>query len=163
VSSGGVLRLYVNGIKDAEAVLDDAGGSVGASATGGDLHLGRDPWRAGTHAYLDDFRWYDRAFSGSEIRALTYPSLDGMGADFVSLGCMKCRFPEAVRRCEQGGGCHGGEGGAHLCSAQELLSGGLHTARAMGWLSASPEVWFEGETEGGSFSDAMKLGLCCTD
>lgn len=153
--AGGVLRLYVNGLRDSEVVLDEAGGAAGAEAEAwGDLHLGRDPWRAGVKAYLDDFRWYDRALAVSEIRALTYPSLTGMGSDFVRLGCVGCRFTDAVRSCGSR---------SHLCTQEELLSGGLQAARAAGWLAASPEVWFHGVNESERFADAAKLGLCCSD
>jgi hypothetical protein len=155
--SGGVLRLFVNGLKDAEAVLVDVGGKVGASAPGSDLYLGRDPWRAGINGYLDDFRWYDSALSAGEIKALTYPSLAGIGTDSITLGCAECRYPDAVRSCEASGVAD--QEGAHLCNTQELLSGGLQTARAMGWLSASPEVWYAGEND----FEAKKLGLCCVD
>lgn len=146
-SVGGVLRLYINGAKDGEVIVESP-----RVVGGGELYLGRDPWHAGIKAYLDDFRWYSRALSADEIRALTYPSLTGMDADFVHLGCLACPFTEAVRSCG---------GRTHLCSLQELFSGGFHTARAMGWLAASPEVWFHGEEGDGSSSDVRKLGLCC--
>lgn len=144
-----VLRLYVNGILDGEIILE------GMQMTGGgDIHLGRDPWRAGIKGYLDDFRWYTRALTHPEIRALTFPSLTGMGIDEVHLGCSSCRFPEAVKSC----GTH-----AHLCSLQELLTGGFHTARAMGWLSQSPEIWYHNEEGDDLFSNVKKLGLCCAN
>jgi len=149
--TGSVLRLYINGVKDGETILQEppAGG-------GGDLYLGRDPWRAGTKAYLDDFRWYSRELSSSEIRALIFPSLTGMGADFVQLGCSSCAYSVAATGCESRR--------AHLCSLQELFAGGFHTARAMGWLAASPEVWYHGEVGlGAETSGQQKLGLCCTD
>jgi len=146
---GGALRLYVNGAKDGEVIMD------GPRALGaGDLFIGRDPWRAGVKAYLDDFRWYGRALSTAEVRALVYPSLTGAAADFVHLGCTSCKFTEAARSCGSR---------THLCSLQELFSGGFHAARAMGWLSASPEVWYNGGHGEDHFSDVRKMGLCCSD
>jgi hypothetical protein len=149
--SGSVLRLYVNGLKDAEAILDQDGG---AASSGGDLYIGGDPWRAGIKAYIDDFRWYNRGLSPAEIRALTFPSLTGMGSEFVHLGCASCKFTEAVNSCGQR---------AHLCSVQELFAGGLHTARSMGWLAASPEVWYHGDEGEDRFNGAHRLGLCCAN
>jgi len=146
---GGVLRLYVNGGKEGEVVLDTP-----PALGDGDLYLGRDPVRAGIRAYLDDFRWYNRAVPVEEIRALLYPSLTGIAVDFVRLGCSACQFTEAVRSCSSK---------THLCSLQELFSGGFHVARAMGWLTASPEVWYHDDEGGDRFSGVRKLGLCCTD
>ena len=74
----------------------------------GNIHLGRDPWRAGTAAYIDDFRWYNTALGEAEMGALTYPRITGMLGDrFVSLGCSSCTFTDAVKSC----GKH-----KHLCT-----------------------------------------------
>eukprot|EP00747_Dinoflagellata_sp_TGD_P184776 gnl/TRDRNA2_/TRDRNA2_40729_c0_seq1.p1 gnl/TRDRNA2_/TRDRNA2_40729_c0~~gnl/TRDRNA2_/TRDRNA2_40729_c0_seq1.p1 ORF type:complete len:390 (+),score=74.86 gnl/TRDRNA2_/TRDRNA2_40729_c0_seq1:106-1275(+) len=148
--TGSVLRLYVNGIKDGETILE-AGPYV---PMGGDLHVGRDPWRAGTKAFLDDFRWYNRELTASEVRALTFPSLTGIGADFVHLGCASCTFTDAVKACGET---------SHMCSLQELFSGGFQTARVMGWLAASPEVWYHNEQNQDMFTGVRKLGLCCVN
>lgn len=146
--TGSVLRLYINGLKDGEVILE----GPAAEDLAGDLYLGRDPWRAGTKAYMDDFRWYDRELAGGEVKALTYPSLTGMSSDFVRLGCASCNFVDAVKSCGSSG---------HLCSLQELLAGGFHAARAMGWLSKQPEVWYHNQQHGDVFSGVLKLGLCC--
>jgi len=146
-STGSILRLFINGIMDGEVVLERS-----PSRRGGDLYIGRDPWRAGVKAYVDDFRWYDRSLSTSELRMLTYPSLTGISAGFVHLGCSSCQLTEAARSCSKSR--------AHVCSQQELLAGGFHTARAMGWLDSSPEVWYNTEKD---FSPKEKLGLCCAD
>lgn len=150
--TGNVLRLYVNGLKDGEAIIEESSWSGE-----GDLHIGRDPWRRGTKCYLDDLRWYNRPLAPSEVRALTSPSITGIGTDFVHLGCSTCTFTEAVRRCQ---------GHAHLCSLQELFAGGFHTARVMGWLTSSmPEVWYYNQKDGDGdvFAGDRKLGLCCTN
>lgn len=148
-TAGGAMRLYINGVKDGEIIVDSP-----RVVGGGELYLGRDPWRAGVKAYLDDFRWYTRAVAADEIRAVLYPSLTGVAGDFVRLGCASCTFTEAVRSCT---------GRSHLCSLQELFSGGFHTARAMGWLAASPEVWYDSEEGTQRFSGAGRMGLCCAD
>lgn len=148
--AGGVLRLFVNGLRDGEVILE------GAATPSGDLHVGRDPWRAGTRGYLDDLRWYNREMSESEIRALALPGITGVGVDAVRLGCSGCTFPDAIKSCETG---HD----THLCSLQELFSGGFHTARVMGWLSSSAEVWYHNEQEPNAFSGVRKLGLCCAN
>jgi len=144
-----VLRLHMNGIKDGEVILEGD-----TNAIPGDLHIGRDPWRSGTKAYIDDFRWYGRALQISEIRALTFPSLTGMGTDYVHLGCVACKFSDAVRSCGST---------SHMCSLQELFAGGFHTARAMGWLATSSEVWYYNDDEEGMFTGMKKLGLCCAN
>jgi len=151
VSTGGVLRLYINGQKDGEAIVGEAR-SI-AEDQGAFLHLGRDPWRAGVKAYMDDFRWYSRVIQPSEIRALTFPSLTGIGVDFVHLGCTSCTYPEAVDRCTSSR--------RSLCSLQDLFAGGFHTARVMGWLPAVPEVWYYNERGVDLFAGNKKLGLCC--
>lgn len=147
---GGVLRLFVNGQKDGEAILEDA------ASPAGDLHVGRDPWRAGTKSYLDDLRWYRRELGEGEIRALAFPGITGVGADAVKLGCTSCTLPEAVKACEVG---HG----THLCSLQELFSGGFHGARVMGWLTSAAEVWYHNEQEPDAFTGVRRLGLCCAE
>lgn len=153
-STGSVLRLYVNGIKDNEAILELPSAGDGDF---GHLFLGRDPWRAGTKAYIDDFRWYDRTMSQSELKALTFPMLTGYAADNVHLGCPMCTYPEATNVCAQ-------NTGIHLCSLQELLTGGFHTARSMGWLTGRHEVWYmHEESHEGLFTGLRKLGLCCTE
>eukprot|EP00928_Gymnodinium_smaydae_P063095 TRINITY_DN46778_c0_g1_i1.p1 TRINITY_DN46778_c0_g1~~TRINITY_DN46778_c0_g1_i1.p1 ORF type:complete len:477 (+),score=70.97 TRINITY_DN46778_c0_g1_i1:87-1433(+) len=162
--AGGVLRLYINGIKDGEVILDDGvpdvassvGDSVGTDSQGG-LYLGRDPWRAGISAYIDDFRWYDRPLAAAELKALTFPSLTGPGAEFTRLGCLSCSYAESALSC-------GRIRGSHLCSSEELLAGGLQTARAMGWLAVTPRVWHRSVHEEESYDPKeQKLGLCCLD
>merc|ERR1719476_706091 len=117
-----------------------------------ELYLGRDPWRAGTKAYIDDFRWYSRGISVDEVGAMIFPSLTGMVGAGTHLGCSQCSFSEAVRSCGTS---------SHLCSLQELLSGGFHAARVMGWLTPTSEVWYHNEQNGDIFSGVQKLGLCC--
>jgi len=151
-STGGVMRLYLNGQLDGEAIVSPSESVPGVAGNKAKLHIGRDPWRAGTKSYLDDFRWYTRVLLPSEIRALTFPSLTGIGTDFVKLGCSKCTFPEAVKTCK---------GDAHMCSLQELFAGGFHTARVMGWLPPVPEVWYYNEKGVDLFAGQKKLGLCC--
>lgn len=145
-STGSVLRLFVNGLQDGEVIIE------GADPSSGDLHIGRDPWRAGIKGYVDDFRWYNRGLSPGEIQAMLFPSLTGIGTDFVHLGCSSCSFTDAVRSCKDR---------SHLCSLQELFAGGFHTARVMGWLANSPEVWYHNEQSNDLFTGMRKLGLCC--
>lgn len=154
---GSMLRLYVNGARDGEVIVDD--NSRPQSVANGELFIGRDPWRAGVKAYIDDFRWYTRAVTLDEIRALLYPRMTGMAAsNFMQLGCASCHFNAAVSSCGKEG-----RHGTHLCSLQELLSGGFHLARAMGWLAANPEVWYSGEAADPFSASKEKLALCCAD
>lgn len=151
-STGGVMRLFINGQLDGEAIVGATQQISSLAGTKAPLRLGRDPWRAGFKGYMDDFRWYNRVLLPSEVRALTFPSLTGIGTDFVHLGCSKCTFPEAVSKCK---------GNSHMCSLQELFAGGFHTARVMGWLPPVPEVWYYNERGVDLFAGATKLGLCC--
>jgi hypothetical protein len=147
-STGGVMRLYINGQLDNEAIV----GASRLEYSRAPIFIGRDPWRSGTKGYLDDFRWYSRVLQDAEIRSLTFPSLTGMSSDFVHLGCKSCTFPEAVGQCK---------GDTHLCSLQELFAGGFHTARVMGWLPPVPEVWYYNEHGIDLFAGQKKMGLCC--
>jgi hypothetical protein len=147
-STSGVMRLYINGQMDGEAIV----GATEKSWNKAPLHIGRDPWRSGVKGYLDDFRWYSRVMMSAEIRSLTFPSLTGIGTEFVHLGCTKCTFPEAVGKCK---------GDSHMCSLQELFEGGFHTARVMGWLPPVPEVWYYNQKGIDLFAGQKKLGLCC--
>lgn len=151
-STGGVMRLFINGQMDGEAIVGATEGVPDLSGNQAPIHLGKDPWRSGFKGYLDDFRWYNRVMLPSEIRALTFPSLTGIGTDFVHLGCSSCTFPEAVGKCK---------GDSHMCSLQELFAGGYHTARVMGWLPPVPEVWYYNERGVDLFAGQKKLGLCC--
>ena len=156
VCGGDVLRLYINGLKDAEKILEGSW-----SGGEGPLHIGRDEWRSGTKAYLDDFRWYKRELSEGEVKALSFPSVTGIPSDFVQLGCGSCTYPEAENACK--------DKGVHVCSKQELYEGGYHVARIMGWLASAPGVWHQlsgNEAKSPTseyFSGARKLGLCCED
>jgi hypothetical protein len=150
-STGGVMRLFINGQLDSEAIVGTESSSA-ATFSKAPVYIGRDPWRSGVKGYLDDFRWYNRVLIPAEIRSLTFPSLTGIGADFVHLGCKSCTFPEAVGQCK---------GDSHLCSLQELFAGGFHTARVMGWLPAVPEVWYYNEHGVDLFAGQKKMGLCC--
>jgi hypothetical protein len=151
-STGGVMRLYINGQLDGEAIVGVTEQVPSLAGNNAALYIGRDPWRSGVKGYLDDFRWYNRVLIPAEIRSLTFPSLTGIGADFVHLGCKSCTFPEAVGQCK---------GDSHLCSLQELFAGGFHTARVMGWLPTVPEVWYYNEHGDDLFAGQKKMGLCC--
>jgi len=150
VCTGSVLRLYLNGVEDGNVVIE----APPAAHEGSILYLGRDPWRAGTKSFVDDFRWYSRAVATDEIRAMLYPGLTGTAAaDLVTLACTSCRFPEAAQKCSSRQ--------RHLCSMQELFSGALHSARATGWLTSSSEVWSSEDEGAERFDGRHKVGLCC--
>jgi hypothetical protein len=152
VSTGSVVRLYVNGLQDCEAIME-----VPLEHSTGQLFIGRDPWRAGTKCYLDDFRWYSRALPQKEIKALTVPLLTGLAPDNLRLGCPACTFAEAARSCAL-------TRGFHVCSEQELTLGGFHAARAAGWLSGAGDVWYVSDkAHDDYFTGTRKLALCCAD
>ncbi|MEW6513263.1 MAG: DUF6701 domain-containing protein [Pseudomonadota bacterium] len=62
VSSGGILRVYLNGVLD--STQDYAGDSV---SNNGPLYLGKDPWYPGFGGELDEFKIFDSALSATDI------------------------------------------------------------------------------------------------
>lgn len=148
--TGNVLRLYINGVQDAQMIVEETPEASEKST----LKIGRDPWRAGVKGFIDDFRWYSRGLARDEVSAMLYPGLTGNAASTaVSLACLSCRYPEAVRKCNNQR--------RYLCSMQELFAGGLHTARSSGWLSSSSEVWSSEDEGDQRFDGRVRLGLCC--
>jgi len=141
--AGGVLRLYLNGLLEAEQVVAST-----VRVNSGPLRIGKDPWRAGSSLYLDDLRVYDADLSAPEVLSLAPTSLTGM-AGKVRLGCMSCDRAAAVTACEP----------SRLCSLTELYVHGFHTARAQGWARSTDEFWYHNQDDmSGSTS---RLALCC--
>jgi len=148
-AEGSLLRLFVNGIKDSEAIL--SGKPVTNS---GDLHVGRDAFRAGFGGFIDDIRFYNEALTEPAIQGFLAGSLTGISSyDVIHLGCLSCSWAQAMSLnfCPDT---------YHLCSLEELYSGGFHLARVQGWLSVSKDVWYRGAPQQ-RFGE--KLGLCCQD
>mmetsp|Transcript_11276 Transcript_11276/g.25566 ORF Transcript_11276/g.25566 Transcript_11276/m.25566 type:complete len:256 (+) Transcript_11276:1-768(+) len=144
-SGGSVLRVYLNGLKEGELLLQ---GQVVASQ--GPYRLGRDPWRVGTKGFLDDLRLYNYPLELPDIKALVSPALAPAtpGSD-VTLGCQGCTWAEAAKACSTQGS---------LCSLRDLYSGGFHLARRQGWLTEGAELHHTSSNR-----TAVGVGLCCTE
>jgi hypothetical protein len=143
-NSGGVLRLFVNGLPEAERVL-----SSPVMPNNGLLRVGKDPWRAGSNMYLDDLRLYDVGLQSHEVAALAPATLTGISASNVRLGCLACERQAAVVSCEQ----------TRLCSLLELYAHGFHVARAQGWAQASDDFWYHNQQD--TSGAPQRVALCC--
>ena len=159
---GHSLRLYVNGLLDAENV------TVGTIVQNvGPMRIGGDPWRpaGGMGGYVDEFKLHGRALSTDEIQAGSSFALGGVEASFVELGCMGCAIETARASCRSG---------YHLCNMRDLYAGGLMVARTMGWATSTSHVWTAEEVAAGGASNsswngaapgavAAGLALCCAE
>lgn len=162
VVEGHSLRLFVNGLLDAE---NSTVGTIVQNS--GPLRLGGDPWRpaGGFDGYIDEFKLYDRALATDEIQAGASTAFGGVEPSFVELGCMGCALASAHAACRSG---------YHLCNHRDLYAGGLMVARAMGWATSNSHVWTAEESSAGGGVNSswggnapgvvqVGLGLCCMD
>jgi len=144
-----VMTIFINGIKDNEAMLT---GDVLLNT--GAWHVGKDLYLPGTSMYLDNLKIYNHAMDEAALQVEASAALPGLGPNFLRLGCKSCEMRQAIERCAS-------TGGYHLCRRLELNGGGLMVARAMGYLDMASEHW-EAEDEEPNVS-LEKLGLCCQD
>jgi hypothetical protein len=142
--SGGVLRLFLNGLPEAEQVVNSP-----VSANEGMFRVGKDPWRSGSSMYLDDLRLYDVALPEEEVVALAPAHITGISSTSVRLGCLSCDRAAAVTSCEP----------ARLCSLVELYAEGFHTARIQGWAHSTDEFWYHNQED--LSGAAERLAICC--
>lgn len=144
------LRLYINGILDAENT------TVGSPVLNqGTLYVGNDPWRpsSGIAGYVDELRYYSRVLSTDEIQAEAQPALGLVEPSFVELGCMGCAFDTCPKACRQG---------FRMCTERDLYSGGYYVARHMGWASPSTHIWSAADGNDPSTANSQTgLCICC--
>ena len=92
---------------------------------------------------------------------------DAMGASgprFVKLGCGNCSVVELEQSCAE-------HEDYHPCYCQELMGGGLQSARVNGWLRGPSQNWrFHAVVQNpsacvlaGGESPAKQTGFCCRD
>jgi len=162
VISGQMMQLYINGNIDSQLILK--GKVIGNK---GDLYIGKDPWRTGTKMYIDNLKIYNTGISSKQIEAESYFSNPLIGPNYAVLGCEKCTFLDGLDSCG-----NNAFGSYHMCSFEELYSGGYLLARKNGWFKFGTEVWTreskeemekkKKENEIGN-PNIMKMTICCSD
>jgi len=179
LKGGAALSLYVNGVKDCPLVSGSRRGAScppnGASFAWdegdvkhntGPLYVGADPFMSGAAMFLDSLRIYNIALPEKDIVAEANDALGILGNRFVRLGCQNCTASELQGACAE-------LDDYHPCLCQELMGGGLTSARAMGWLRGPSASWrFHAEGMGASSCllggasasvPAGRPGFCCAD
>jgi len=146
-AEGRNLRLYINGILDAENTT--AGSPV---MNKGPLYIGNDPWRpaGGTNAYVDEVKYFNRILSVDEIQAEAQSALGICEPAFAELGCMGCSLDNCPKTCRHG---------YRMCTQRDHHMCGYHIARSMGWAASDTRIW---RAEDGKATDiaAGESGLC---
>jgi hypothetical protein len=153
VKDGNKLKLYVNGILDAQVTLK---GDL--NTNNGPLFIGNTPWLKDQCDFpflLDELRYYDMPVEEDKIQAEASPVLGGIEPNFIRLGCMECTLEAAAQVCKEG---------YRLCSSIELHTGGYQIARSMGWLNWNTHIWTNGALKTPKdFENLKGLGLCCAE
>jgi hypothetical protein len=153
VKESGKIKLYVNGILDAESTLKGD-----TSTNSGDLYIGNVPWLKGQCDFpfiIDELRYYNIPIEEDRIQAEASPVLGGIEPSFLRLGCIECTLTQAAQVCKDG---------YRLCTSIELHTGGYQIARSMGWLSWNTHIWTNGALKSPEdFENLNGLGLCCAE
>lgn len=158
IFSGQMVQLYINGILDNQKILK---GKIIINE--GEFHIGKDPWHEGVKAYIDEIKIYNTAIKSKIIEAESSVGIPLIGSNYVSLGCEKCSFLQALNSCPEL---------YHMCSFPELYSGAYLIARRNGWFKFGSEVWtrdsqkeMEENKEGNEIGDpnVLKMSICCSD
>jgi hypothetical protein len=151
VKEGAKLKLYVNGILDAQVTFKSD-----ASLNQGNLYIGNVPWlkeQCNFPFLIDEVRYYNVPIEEDRIQAEASPVLGGIEPSFLQLGCMNCSLKDASQSCSEN---------YRLCSSIELHTGGYQIARAMGWLDSKTHMWTHGALKTPADFDKLKgLALCC--
>eukprot|EP01017_Pseudomicrothorax_dubius_P038066 TRINITY_DN5655_c0_g1_i4.p1 TRINITY_DN5655_c0_g1~~TRINITY_DN5655_c0_g1_i4.p1 ORF type:complete len:187 (-),score=32.38 TRINITY_DN5655_c0_g1_i4:11-571(-) len=106
--------------------------------------------------WAEEFRFYNRAVSDIELEAEM--SLHGIEPSYFKLGCVDCTLDEALKSCLEG---------YHICTRDEILTGGFQLARRIGWTERNRNIW-SSEAVNEDYmarltNDTLGLGLCCND
>jgi len=149
-AEGNNLRLFVNGILDAENT------TIGTPVMNqGPLYVGNDPWRpaGGIASYVDELRYYDRVLTVDEIQAEAQFAFASVEPAFVELGCMGCSLDSCPKTCREG---------YRICSQRDLYAGGYFVARGMGWATTETKIWSAEDGKSVPAGDvASGLCMCC--
>ncbi len=169
----------MNGVKDCPVVGNNRhqsgcppGGATYAWDEGdvqhntGPLYVGADPFMSGAAMFLDALKVYNVALPEREIVLEANDALGLAGPRFVRLGCTNCTLAELQQNCAE-------MDEYHPCLCQELMGGGLLSARAMGWLRGRSAEWeFHADAAATSqcellppsgVAPASATGFCCRD
>jgi Concanavalin A-like lectin/glucanases superfamily len=152
------IKLYVNGILDAADATDDTSVSNDYSLYIGGKESYEDD--CGLTWLVDNFQFFDRELESTEIQAEAYPSLGGVEAPYVQLGCIDCSLEEASEVCDDD---------YHICTKMELYGGAYMVARILGWVSYETYVFTYQDVLEGSSPDLdddltnYSIGMCCAD
>lgn len=149
-AEGRNLRLYINGILDAENT------TIGTPIHNqGPIYVGNDPWRpaGGIAGFVDELRYYARSLTVDEIQAEAQTALGIVEPSFVELGCMGCSLDNCPKTCRHG---------YQMCTTRDLYSGGYFVARSMGWASTDTRIWSAEDGKATATGDkASGLCMCC--
>jgi len=153
VKAASKLKLYVNGILDAQVMLKND-----MEVNQGNLFVGNVPWlkeQCNFPFLIDEMRYYDTIVPEYLIQAEASPALGGIEPGLIMFGCSNCALKDASTSCVDG---------YHVCTSIELHTGGYQVARAMGWLDWNTHIWSHGAMNNpGDFSNLKGLALCCMD
>lgn len=150
-AEGRNLRLYINGLLDAENT------TIGNPITNqGPMYVGGDVWRSGgVQSYMDELRFFSRALTTDEIQASASGALGGVEPSFVELGCMGCTLDTCPKSCRRG---------YRICSSRDMKGGAYMVARSMGWANSETRLWTaEDSREAGDTPNASGLCVCCRE
>lgn len=149
VVDGRNLRLYINGILDAENTTTGT-----PIMNKGPIYLGNDPWRpaGGMNGYLDEVRYYSRALTTDEIQGEASAALGLVEPSFVELGCLGCSLDNCAKACRKG---------YRMCTQRDLYAGGYYVARSMGWTAPETTIWSAEDGKKDTTGTASGLCMCC--
>jgi len=176
LKGGAALSLYVNGIKDCPHARGlrrgecPPGGATYAWDEGdvlhneGPLHVGADPFMSGTRMFFDTLKIFNKALPEAEVVVEASDALGTAGTAFLRLGCTNCTLSELQASCTEADGYH-------PCLCQELMAGGLHIAKSMGWLRGASDSWaFHADVRNPNTCTIVpenpppsQAGFCCKD
>ena len=131
----------------------------------GPFYVGGDPFMPGTSMFLDELKVYARPLSELDLASEAGTALGAAGPHFIKLGCGNCTQSELEASCSE-------YDDYHPCLCQELMGGGLLSARVNGWLRGASSNWhFHSVVQNkhacklfsGYASLNRQMGFCCHD
>jgi hypothetical protein len=179
LKGGAALALYINGVKDCP-MLSTSRRGAGCPASGatyawdegdvkhnsGPIYVGGDPYMQGASMFFDSLKIYNKALAEKDVVLEANDALGLAGNGFIRLGCANCTRTELAQSCAD-------LDEYHPCLCQELMGGGLLSARAMGWLRGPSSAWqFHADVQNpatcmlpatGENARASQPGFCCRD